>query len=208
MVELAKYAKQHVPEEHPKVSWGVSHPLRVCRLIRWWANEWLPSAFPSGRPFLRGEESEEAAGCRRGLRPGVYGQAGESGPHRGLQGEHRQVGRRQEVLPAPLGCSLQALFSPQGLPGSGGAAGGQRHGGGSGRREGEAGEMERHGLEVDLVHAELCPPQALIPLASDNTGAGKVKAAQALAKISITSNPQIAFPGERVRTASRKILLV
>lgn len=43
------------------------------------------------------------------------------------------------------------------------------------------------------------PPQALIPLATDNTNIGKVKAAQALAKIAITSNPEIAFPGERVK---------
>lgn len=41
--------------------------------------------------------------------------------------------------------------------------------------------------------------KALIPLATENTDAGKVKAAQALAKIAITSNPEIAFPGERVR---------
>lgn len=41
--------------------------------------------------------------------------------------------------------------------------------------------------------------KALIPLASDNTDAGKIKAAQALAKITITSNPEIAFPGERVK---------
>lgn len=41
--------------------------------------------------------------------------------------------------------------------------------------------------------------QALIPLATDNTDVGKVKAAQALAKIAITSNPEIAFPGERVK---------
>lgn len=44
--------------------------------------------------------------------------------------------------------------------------------------------------------------QALIPLASDNTDIGKTKAAQALAKICITSNPEIAFPGERVSTES------
>uniref|UniRef100_G3PCA5 Unc-45 myosin chaperone A n=1 Tax=Gasterosteus aculeatus aculeatus TaxID=481459 RepID=G3PCA5_GASAC len=41
--------------------------------------------------------------------------------------------------------------------------------------------------------------KALIPLASDNTDVGKIIAAQALAKITITSNPEIAFPGERVR---------
>lgn len=45
----------------------------------------------------------------------------------------------------------------------------------------------------------LSPTQALIPLTSENTDVGKVKAAQALAKITITSNPEIAFPGERVR---------
>lgn len=53
----------------------------------------------------------------------------------------------------------------------------------------------------------LSPPQALIPLTSENTDVGKVKAAQALAKITITSNPEIAFPGERVRTTSFKNLL-
>ena len=41
--------------------------------------------------------------------------------------------------------------------------------------------------------------KALIPLALDgNTDKGQVKAAQSLAKIGITSNPEIAFPGERV----------
>lgn len=49
--------------------------------------------------------------------------------------------------------------------------------------------------------------QALIPLASDNTDVGKIKAAQALAKITITNNPEIAFPGERVRIASCKKLI-
>uniref|UniRef100_A0A4W6EFV3 Unc-45 myosin chaperone A n=1 Tax=Lates calcarifer TaxID=8187 RepID=A0A4W6EFV3_LATCA len=48
--------------------------------------------------------------------------------------------------------------------------------------------------------------KALIPLASDNTDVGKIKAAQALAKITITSNPEIAFPGERVRRISFSIL--
>lgn len=44
----------------------------------------------------------------------------------------------------------------------------------------------------------LCP-QALIPLALEGTDAGKVKASHALAKIAAISNPEIAFPGERVR---------
>ncbi len=50
-----------------------------------------------------------------------------------------------------------------------------------------------------MVYVYCFPAQALIPLASDNTDVGKIKAAQALAKITITSNPEIAFPGERVR---------
>lgn len=40
--------------------------------------------------------------------------------------------------------------------------------------------------------------QALIPLALEGTEAGKVKASHALAKIAAISNPEIAFPGERV----------
>ena len=40
--------------------------------------------------------------------------------------------------------------------------------------------------------------QALIPLALEGTDVGKVKAAHALAKIAAISNPDIAFPGERV----------
>lgn len=40
--------------------------------------------------------------------------------------------------------------------------------------------------------------QALIPLALEGTEAGKVKASHALAKIASISNPEIAFPGERV----------
>ena len=40
--------------------------------------------------------------------------------------------------------------------------------------------------------------QALIPLALGGTDTGRTKAAQALAKIAITADPRIAFPGERV----------
>lgn len=44
--------------------------------------------------------------------------------------------------------------------------------------------------------------QALIPLSLEGTEVGQTKAAQALAKITITSNPEMAFPGERVRVAA------
>jgi len=41
--------------------------------------------------------------------------------------------------------------------------------------------------------------KALIPLALDGTQVGKIRATQALAKIAITTNPELAFPGQRVR---------
>uniref|UniRef100_A0AAY4BGL2 UNC-45/Cro1/She4 central domain-containing protein n=1 Tax=Denticeps clupeoides TaxID=299321 RepID=A0AAY4BGL2_9TELE len=48
--------------------------------------------------------------------------------------------------------------------------------------------------------------KALIPLATENTDVGKVKASQALAKITITSNPEIAFPGERIYEVVRPLV--
>ncbi|KAK3558469.1 hypothetical protein QTP86_018124 [Hemibagrus guttatus] len=48
--------------------------------------------------------------------------------------------------------------------------------------------------------------KALLPLASESTDVGKIKAAQALAKIAITSNPEIAFPGERVYEVVRPLV--
>ncbi|KAL6474161.1 hypothetical protein MHYP_G00177220 [Metynnis hypsauchen] len=47
--------------------------------------------------------------------------------------------------------------------------------------------------------------KALLPLVSESTDVGKIKAAQALAKITITSNPEIAFPGERVYEVVRPL---
>ena len=40
--------------------------------------------------------------------------------------------------------------------------------------------------------------QVLIPLALSGTEAGRAIASQALAKVAITANPEIAFPGQRV----------
>ncbi|TRY87256.1 hypothetical protein DNTS_031757 [Danionella cerebrum] len=48
--------------------------------------------------------------------------------------------------------------------------------------------------------------KALLPLVSESTDRGKIKAAQALAKITITSNPEIAFPGERVYEIIRPLV--
>lgn len=41
--------------------------------------------------------------------------------------------------------------------------------------------------------------QALLPLALEGNDKGKIKACHALAKMAAVSNPEIAFPGERVR---------
>ncbi|XP_069379967.1 protein unc-45 homolog B isoform X4 [Paralichthys olivaceus] len=48
--------------------------------------------------------------------------------------------------------------------------------------------------------------KTLIPLALDGTAAGKVKACHALAKIAAISNPEIAFPGERVYEVVRPLV--
>lgn len=53
----------------------------------------------------------------------------------------------------------------------------------------------------------LCP-QALIPLALEGTDAGKTRASHALAKIAAISNPEIAFPGERVRHTTVVVLFI
>ncbi|CAN9513305.1 unnamed protein product [Ophioblennius macclurei] len=48
--------------------------------------------------------------------------------------------------------------------------------------------------------------KALIPLALEGTESGKVKASHALAKIAAISNPEIAFPGERVYEVVRPLV--
>lgn len=48
--------------------------------------------------------------------------------------------------------------------------------------------------------------KALIPLALEGTDVGKVKASHAIAKIAAISNPEIAFPGERVYEVVRPLV--
>lgn len=48
--------------------------------------------------------------------------------------------------------------------------------------------------------------KALIPLALEGSDAGKVKASHALAKIASVSNPEIAFPGERIYEVVRPLV--
>lgn len=89
MVELAKYAKQHVPEEHPKVKFRSSflhqhHTGMFHSSSAEWLIETRLSFHASGCTFLCGEKTEEAAGGWCGVCIGLYGQTGESCPHRGL----------------------------------------------------------------------------------------------------------------------------
>lgn len=48
--------------------------------------------------------------------------------------------------------------------------------------------------------------KALIPLSSSGTDVGKTRAAQALAKIAISINPELAFPGQRVLEVVRPLI--
>jgi len=48
--------------------------------------------------------------------------------------------------------------------------------------------------------------QVIIPLALENTDVGKQLASQALAKLSITINPEVAFPGQRIIEVIRPLL--
>ncbi|EPY75019.1 protein unc-45 A-like protein [Camelus ferus] len=48
--------------------------------------------------------------------------------------------------------------------------------------------------------------KALLPLALEGTDVGQTKAAQALAKLTITSNPEITFPGERIYEVVRPLV--
>ncbi len=54
----------------------------------------------------------------------------------------------------------------------------------------------------NLVKFEInifCSNKALIPLATSGTEIGKARAGQALAKMAISINPELAFPGQRVK---------
>ncbi|KAG8516345.1 Protein unc-45A, partial [Galemys pyrenaicus] len=48
--------------------------------------------------------------------------------------------------------------------------------------------------------------KALLPLALEGTDVGQTKAAQALAKLTITSNPEMTFPGERIFEVVRPLV--
>lgn len=71
LVELAKYAKQHVPEEHPKVTFN-DCCLQSCRFIDYVSYD-KRVVSGSGCSFLCGETAEETAGGRCGVCIGVHG---------------------------------------------------------------------------------------------------------------------------------------
>jgi len=66
-----------------------------------------------------------------------------------------------------------------------------------------ADNQEHRGLLVQQGGAK-----ALLPLALEGTKDGKTKAAQALAKIGITMNPEVAFPGQRMCEVVRPMVLL
>lgn len=130
LVELAKYAKQHVPEEHPKDA----QPFVEKRLVKL-----LEAGVVSALVCMVKQESPALTDTCRECIARVF-----------LALVERQEDRGMVVA----------------------------QGGG----------------------------KALLPLASESTDVGKIKAAQALAKITITSNPEIAFPGERVYEVVRPLV--
>ncbi|KAA8590489.1 hypothetical protein FQN60_014423 [Etheostoma spectabile] len=140
MVELAKYAKQHVPEEHPKDA-----PSYVEKRLMKLLEAGVVSALVC---MVKQESPALTDACRDCI-------------------------ARFSVNAISHGRVFLALVERQEDRGTVVAQGGGK---------------------------------ALIPLASDNTDGGKIKAAQALAKITITSNPEIAFPGERIYEMVRPLV--
>ncbi|XP_074862624.1 protein unc-45 homolog A [Carettochelys insculpta] len=129
MLELAKYAKQHIPEQHPK-----DKPGCVRRRVR----QLLAAGAVSALSCMAKRESAALTQACRELISRVF------------------LALVEEV--ADRGCVVA-------------------QGGG----------------------------KALIPLALEGTEVGQRKAAQALAKITITSNPELAFPGERLYEVVRPL---
>ncbi|XP_075063928.1 protein unc-45 homolog A [Mixophyes fleayi] len=130
MLELAKYAKQHVPEEHPKDKKEFVE-TRVCKL--------LAAGVVSAMACMVKNESPALTDSSRELISRVF---------------------------------LAVVEKPE-----------------------DRGNVVAQG-----------GGKALIPLALEGTEGGKTKAAQALAKITITSNPEIAFPGERIYEVVRPLV--
>ncbi|XP_035758173.1 protein unc-45 homolog A [Egretta garzetta] len=141
MLELAKYAKQHIPEQHPK-----DKPDFVKRRVRKLLTAGVVSALAC---MVKSENPALTNSCRELI--SRYGRAG------GVAG--RELG-------------LEAADT----------------------------------LLVACRRACMLAVKALIPLSLEGTEVGQTKAAQALAKITITSNPEMAFPGERIYEVVRPLV--
>ncbi|XP_010619389.1 protein unc-45 homolog A [Fukomys damarensis] len=130
MVELAKYAKQHVPEQHPK-----DKPSFVRARVK----KLLAAGVVSAMTCMAKTESPVLTNSCRELLSRVF----------------------------------LALVE----------------------------EVEDRGIVVAQGGGK-----ALIPLALEGTDVGQTKAAQALARLTITSNPEMTFPGERIYEVVRPLV--
>ncbi|NWX94176.1 UN45A protein, partial [Nothoprocta pentlandii] len=130
MLELAKYAKQHIPEQHPK-----DKPDFVKRRVRKLLAAGVVSALAC---MVKSENPALTNSCR-------------------------------ELISRVFLALVQEAEERGGVVAQGGG-------------------------------------KALIPLSLEGTEVGQTKAAQALAKITITSNPEMAFPGERIYEVVRPLV--
>ncbi|XP_074693529.1 protein unc-45 homolog A isoform X1 [Strix aluco] len=130
MLELAKYAKQHVPEQHPK-----DKPDFVKRRVRKLLTAGVVSALAC---IVKSENPALTDSCR-------------------------------ELISRVFLALVEEAEDRGGVVAQGGG-------------------------------------KALIPLSLEGTEVGQTKAAQALAKITITSNPELAFPGERIYEVVRPLV--
>ncbi|NXN85873.1 UN45A protein, partial [Bombycilla garrulus] len=130
MLELAKYAKQHIPEQHPK-----DKPEFVRRRVRKLLTAGVVSALAC---MVKSENPALTSSCR-------------------------------ELISRVFLALVEKAEDRGGVVAQGGG-------------------------------------KALIPLSLEGTEVGQTKAAQALAKITITSNPEMAFPGERIYEVVRPLV--
>lgn len=130
MLELAKYAKQHIPEQHPK-----DKPDFVKRRVRKLLMAGVVSALTC---MVKSENPALTNSCR-------------------------------ELISRVFLALVEEAADRGGVVAQGGG-------------------------------------KALIPLSLEGTEVGQTKAAQALAKITITSNPEMAFPGERIYEVVRPLV--
>ncbi|XP_075015711.1 protein unc-45 homolog A isoform X3 [Calonectris borealis] len=130
MLELAKYAKQHIPEQHPK-----DKPDFVKRRVRKLLTAGVVSALTC---MVKSENPALTNSCR-------------------------------ELISRVFLALVEEAEDRGGVVAQGGG-------------------------------------KALIPLSLEGTEVGQTKAAQALAKITITSNPEMAFPGERIYEVVRPLV--